>query len=99
VGSGGLLSLLLEFAQELGLLLAGLESSVSELAGGVDELEGDLLEGVAAGLGQEGLAKSENPLPHTNGAALDHQEVLIHNTILRESSHGGDRFLGQIEAG
>jgi hypothetical protein len=44
LGSSSLLGeVLLEHAHELGLLLGGLEPAVSELGGGVDELEGDLL--------------------------------------------------------
>ena len=41
---------MLERAEELGLLVGGLETSVAELGGGVDELEGDLLGGGARGL-------------------------------------------------
>jgi hypothetical protein len=43
LGGSLLGEVLLEHAHELGLLLGSLEPSVSELGGGVDELEGDLL--------------------------------------------------------
>jgi hypothetical protein len=43
LGSSLLGEVLLEHTHELGLLLGSLEPSVSELGGGVDELEGDLL--------------------------------------------------------
>ena len=53
----------------------GLESSVTELGGGVDELEVDLLQGPLLGVGQERLAKSQNSLLGSNAATLREYEV------------------------
>lgn len=60
----------LDAAEVLCLLLAGLETTVSELGGGVDELHLDLLEGGTAGLGQQGAAKGDGPLLGTGHRAL-----------------------------
>jgi hypothetical protein len=45
-------SLSLDASISLGLLLAGLETTMSKLGGSVHELELDLLKGIARGLGQ-----------------------------------------------
>jgi len=94
-----LLDILLEGAHEALLLLGSLEATVTELGRGVDELEGDLLEGGGLGVGEEGLPEGENPLLDTNAATLDHEEVLVDNTIVGETSEGGDGLLGEIELG
>ena len=52
---------LLEAAEGALLLLGGLEATVAELGGSVDELELDLLQGLAAGVLQEGLAQGDAP--------------------------------------
>ena len=61
---------LLERSQESGLLGVGLESSVTELGGGVDELEVDLLQSPLLGVGQQRLAQSQQPLLGSNAAPL-----------------------------
>jgi len=88
---------LLEGSLELELLLGGLEATVSELGGGVDELELDLLGGVAVGLGADGLAEGDDTLLGSDDGSLEHDEVLEDGTVVGESSHGGDGLLGQIE--
>ena len=92
-------SLGLGAAKESVLLGLGLEAAVTELGRGVDELEGDLLGGVAAGLGQHGLAEGDHALLGTDDAALDHDEVLVDNTVVGEAAHGVDGLLGQISLG
>jgi len=91
--------LLLHGSHESVLLLLCLEASVTELGRSVDELERDLLQGRSASLREERLSEGEAALLGTNDAALDHNEVLIHNTIVRETSQRGDGLLSQIELG
>jgi hypothetical protein len=50
-----LLLVLLEGSHEGDLVLVGLEATVSELAGRVDEFERDLLQGALLGVNQQGL--------------------------------------------
>ena len=88
-GSGGLLGgdlVLLHGAHEALLLLGSLEAAVAELGRRVDELESDLLEGHTLGLRDERLAQRDRTLLGAHHAALDHDEVLTHNTVVREAS-------------
>ena len=62
--------LLLAQAEELVLLVQGLEAAVAELRRGVDELEGDLLDGAALGLLEERLAQRDDALLRADDAAL-----------------------------
>ena len=96
LGGGLLGEVLLEETHELGLLLGSLEATVTELGRGVDELEGDLLQGVPRGLVEEALPQGDNPLLGTHHATLDHNEILENGTVVREATHGGDRLLGKI---
>lgn len=89
--------LLLEGTKGLVLLVLGLEATVTHLGGGVDELEGDLLEGRAADLVDEGLAEGNGALLDTGAGALDHDEVLLDNTEVGEATERGDVLLGQVE--
>jgi hypothetical protein len=91
------LQLLLESTHETLLLGSGLETTVTELGRGIDELEGDLLESGTLGVGDEGLADGDDTLLSTSNTTLDHQEVLVDNTVVRETTHGGDRLLSDIE--
>jgi hypothetical protein len=50
-----LLLVLLEGSHEGDLVLVGLEATVPELAGRVDEFERDLLQGALLGVNQQGL--------------------------------------------
>ncbi len=69
---------------------------MSELGRGVDELEVDLLEGTAAGAGVHALAQSQHTLVDTDGAALEHEVVVLDQTVVGESTERVDALLGQI---
>merc|ERR1712207_77348 len=94
-----LLVVLLEATDEGVLFFHGLEASVSELGGSIDQLEGNLLQSRALGVDQEGLAEGEDTLLDTDAAALDHQEVFVDDTVMGETTHGGDGLLGDVEVG
>lgn len=68
------------------LLLDGLETSMTELGGGVDEFELDLLLSTAAGLDQKRLAQGQNPLLRSNHTAFHHEEVISHLTIMHKAT-------------
>jgi len=72
---------------------------VTDLGGGIDELEGDFLQSGSLGLGQERLTEGENTLLGSHHGPLDHEPVLVNLTIVREASHRGDALLGQIVSG
>merc|ERR1711915_167545 len=70
---------------------------MTELGRSIDELEGDLLKGVAAGLSQQGLTEGQHSLARTNAGTLDHDPVIADGTIVGESTHRSDLLLGEIE--
>lgn len=78
--------ILLEGTHEGLLLLSSLESTVTELGGGVDPLEVDLLGGTAGGLGVQGLAESHDTLLDTGNGALEHDEVVLDLTVVNEAT-------------
>lgn len=78
---------LLERTQELALLGGGLVSTVTELGGGVDPFELDLLESLARGVGEHGLAESHDTLLNTWGGTLEDDEVVLDLTVADEATH------------
>jgi len=72
---------------------------VTEFGRRVNELEVDLLQGGTLGVDEEALSESQNPLLRTNAATLDHEEVVVDLTIMRETTHWSDALLGQIVFG
>merc|ERR1719221_1900104 len=82
--------------EELGLLLVGLEPAMPTLGRGVYELQSYVLTRLAAHLGEQRLAKSDDLLPLPHGGALQHDPILIDDAVMRETAHWRDWFLGQI---
>ena len=74
-------------------------TTYAELRGGVDELEGDLLEVPAGGVDHERLADGDDALLGTRDGALEHQVVVLDDTVVREATHGRDRLLGDVVLG
>ena len=89
----------LDDTEESSLLVGSLESSVTHLAGGIDELEIDLLEGSSGDLRKERLSEGDDSLLGSHDATLEHNEVLVDLTVVGETTHGGDSLLGQIVLG
>jgi hypothetical protein len=87
---------MLASAHELGLLLGGLESAVTVFGGCIDELDVQRLVVRAASTGDQRLSQGDGALLATSDASLQHDPVLVDNTIMRETTDGGDALLGQI---
>jgi len=81
------LEVLLEGTLVLPLLGEGLVSTVTELGGGIDPLELDLLESPPGGVGEHRLAESHDPLLDTRAGTLDHDEVVLDLTVTDEATH------------
>ena len=47
----------------------------------------------------EGLAESNHTLLGTRNGALEHEEVVLHDTVVRETAHRSDGLLGRIGIG
>jgi len=82
--------------EELVLLLEGLELTVTDLGRGIDELNLDLLGSGVAGLGEVALSEDNWSLASTNNTTLDHDEVLIDNTVVREATKRSNVLLNSI---
>jgi len=59
---------------------------VTELGGGVDPLEVDLLGGPSAGLGVQGLAEGHDTLLNTRDGTLDQDVVVLNLTVVDEAT-------------
>jgi len=81
------------------LLFRGLETTMAELGSRIDELELDLFQSSAGLLGEEGLAQGEDAALGADDATLEHQELLVDDTVVRETAHRGDGLLGKIGFG
>jgi len=84
---------------ELELLLGSLEASVSELGAGVDELNVDSLKVLLGAVVHHTLPEGKSTLLGTGGGTLEHEPVVLDNTILDEATHGGDALLGKVGGG
>jgi len=83
---------------ELRSFFSGLESTVSQFTGGIDELEVNLFKGGSANLGNQTLSQEDNSLLGSNTASLNQDEVFSDDTVVGETSQGGDVLLSQISS-
>ena len=77
----------------------GLEPSVTELGGGVDKLQIDLLQGPLLGVGQQGLPEGQHPLLGADTTAFDQNEILLNLAVVGEATHGVDGLVREIIVG
>lgn len=80
-------------------LLLGLEATVADLGGGIDEAEVDLLLGSAGSALVERLTHGDEGLLGAGGTTLDHNPVLSDNTVANEAAEGVDVLDGKISLG
>merc|ERR1712045_1071078 len=90
------LLVLLEGSHEGSLLLVGLEPAVAELGGGVDELELHVLQSSLLGMGQQTLTQGQGPFLGSDATTLDHKEVLLDLSVVREAAHGVDGLVREV---
>lgn len=95
---GGLLAVLNsgEGTKSLVLLGKGLEATVTDLGGSVDEFHVDLLSLPRLGHGEDGLADNDGSLLGTLNGTLEEEEVVVDFTVVGEATHGGDVLLNGI---
>jgi len=72
---------------------------VSQLGRSIDELKVDFFVGGSGGLGQQTLSEHDDSLLGSDDASLNHDEVVVNNSVVGESSHGGDLLIGQVHGG
>jgi len=72
---------------------------MAKLGAGVDELEGDLLGEPLLGQCLQGLPEGKNSLLVPNAGALQHEEVLLDLSVVREATHGSDGLVSKVVIG
>lgn len=88
--------LLLASSEESILFVDGLESTVTNLTGGIDELQVDLFKSSSAGLRNQALSEDQRSLLGTDAASLDHDVVVVDDSVVGEASQWGDGLFSQI---
>jgi len=81
-----------------GLFFGSLESTVTELGGGIDELQVDLFKSSSGGLGEQALSEDQSSLLGSDAASLDQDEVVVNNTVVGETTQRSDGLFGQISS-
>lgn len=79
-----------KWAHELLLLFDGLEFTMSDLGGGIDELDFGVEDSEGRGLWEHSLSNGDNSLSWSHDSTSDQDEVLVDNTVVRESTNWGD---------
>jgi len=79
-----------EWSEDLVLLAGGLEATVTDLGGRVDEFDIDLLGLPGLDGGEDALSESDRSLPGAHDTTLDQNEVLVNFTVMREATHWRD---------
>jgi len=69
---------------------------VTNLGGGIDELEVDLFKGSSGDLREQALSDDASSLLGADGATLNEDEVFVNDTVVGETTQGSDVLFGQI---
>lgn len=72
---------------------------MTELGGGIDELDDHLFHHALLVCGVQRFTQSDDSLLGTHTTALDHDEVVVDLSVVRETAHWGDVLHRQIVVG
>lgn len=72
---------------------------MTELGGGIDGFEVDLLQIFSFVVGQQRFPQNDRSLSDSHARSLDHDEIVLNLTVMWEASDWIDGFLGQISLG
>lgn len=92
-------TILLEWAHECQFVGWCLETTVSHFWGGIDEFQLDLFQCWSFGVSDQWFTQGDDTFAWTNAATLDHDEIVLDFTVVREATHWGDWFVRQIVLG
>jgi len=70
---------------------------VTELRAGIDPLQADLLQSGTPGRHVQCLTQSDDASGGALNRSLEENKILLDLTVVNETTHGGDGFLGKIE--
>jgi len=90
---------LLEWSHKLSFFFDGLESTVTELGGGIDGFQVDLFQIFSFVVGQQWFSENDWSLSDTHAGSLDHDKVVLDFTVVWEASDWIDGFFSQIGFG
>jgi len=90
---------LLEWSHKLSFFFDGLESTVTELGGGIDGFQVDLFQIFSFVVGQQWFSENDWSLSDTHARSLDHDKVVLDFTVVWEASDWIDGFFSQIGFG
>merc|ERR1711957_468158 len=93
------LSVLFEWSHECFLLVHSLEATMSHLRCSIDELELDWFHCCSGSLVEERFSESDTSLLWATDTSLDHEVVVLYQTVMDETSNWVDRFVGDINFG
>ena len=79
-----------EGSENLVLLSGGLETTVTNLGGGIDELDVDLFGLPRLDSGEDGFSKSDGSLSGSNATTLKDNEILVDLTVVGEATKRSD---------
>jgi len=84
--------------EELASFFSSLESTVTHLGSGIDELKVDLFKSSSGDLGNQTLSQDKGSLLGTDTATLDEDEIFSDDTVVRETTQRSDGLFGQISS-
>jgi len=85
-------------SEELSSFFSSLESTVTDLGSGIDELKVDLFKSSSANLRNQTLSQDKSSLLGTNTATLDEDEILLDDTVVGETTQRSDGLFSQISS-
>jgi len=69
---------------------------MSHFTAGIDELQADFFHGISGSLRNDGLSEENDSLFRSDTSSLDHDEVMVDDTIVGESSQRSDVLFSQV---
>jgi len=84
--------------EEFTSFFSSLESTVTHLGSGIDELKVDLFKSGSGNLGNQRLSQDKGSLLGTDATTLDEDEVFSDNTVMGETTQRSNGLFGQISS-
>jgi len=85
-------------SEELASFFSSLESTVTHLGSGIDELKVDLFKSGSGNLGNQTLSQEKSSLLGSDTTSLDEDEILLYDTVMGETTQRSDGLFGQISS-
>jgi len=83
-------------SEELASFFNSLESTVTHLGSGIDELKVDLFKSGSGNLGNQTLSQEKSSLLGSDTTSLNEDEILLYDTVMGETTQRSDGLFSQI---